>query len=129
MSAAKRQMFEDAEHDSVIQKLRNKLYEMADLLSSFRPNDSANSLDLVRGTFRHDRIRHLMTVTTSAKFPSAEFKAAFDAKYPGREIPLNIQHEDPDYLSAERFAEASSTMHALADMLSWWVDSEDDDLE
>jgi hypothetical protein len=87
-------------------------------------------LDLVRDLFRHERIRHPMLVTgVSCPVDPARLEAAVEAKYPGHEIPLNIHHEDPDFLSAERFVEASDTMHVLADLLSWRVNSTDDDMD
>jgi hypothetical protein len=126
MGAMKQQMLEDAEHDNVIQGLRARLYEMSDLFSSFRIADTATSLDLVRGIFRHERIRHPMLVTGTTDDP-VQLKAAFDAKYPGHEIPLNIAYEDPEYLNADRFVVVADTLHALADMLSWWVHGDDTD--
>ena len=102
---------------------------MADLFSSFRSiDDKAVSLDLARGIFRHERIRHPMSVTgfVGPANPQ-ELEAAFTAKYPDHEIPLNLAHEDPEYLSDKRFMEVSATMHALADALSWSVSSDDDD--
>jgi hypothetical protein len=126
MGAMKQQMLEDAEQDNVIQELRAKLYEMADLFSSFRIDNAATSLDLVRGVFRHERIRHPMLVTGTTDDP-VQLKAAFDAKFPGREVPLNIEGEDPEYLNAERFVVVADTLHALADMLSWWVHEDDID--
>jgi hypothetical protein len=128
MGAMKHQQIEDAAHDDVIRELMAKLYEMADLFGSFWLDDDANSLDLVRGIFHHARIRHPMTISGTGRLPDPEqAEAAFDAKYPGHKIPLNLATSDPKYLNRERFDIVAETLGMLADALSWKLDDTSDD--